>query len=53
MSYLISLLGGIWPRFKKKKDDGINKKRWELVGVETPISGVNFYVLVATNKPTV
>jgi hypothetical protein len=53
MSYLILLLGGVWPRFKNKPDDYIPEKRWELVNVKTPISGVNFYVLVATNKPAV
>lgn len=53
MSYLISFLGGIWPKATENKTKVQGKPQWEVVRVSSPLEGVAFYVLVATNKPTI
>lgn len=53
MSYLISFLGGIWPKATENKTKEQERQPWEVVRVSSPLEGVVFYVLVATNKPTI
>lgn len=53
MSYLISFLGGIWPKATENKRNKQERQQWGVVRVSSPLEGVVFYVLVATNKPKV
>lgn len=49
MSYLIALLGGIWP---KNKENTVAPcvPAWKVTRISSPLPGVNFYVVSATNK---
>ena len=52
MSYLLSLLLGVWPRARRNEQAIVDKAdTWRLVKVETPLEKVSFYKLVTTNKP--
>jgi hypothetical protein len=45
MSYLVALLGGIWPVSKQSISEE-KPKSWQIVRIDCPLPGVNFYVLV-------
>jgi len=53
MSYFLSFIGGIWPKATENKTNKQERQQWEVVRISSPLEGVAFYVLVATNKPTV
>lgn len=54
MSYLLSLLLGVWPKAAPKEQTATDiVEKWHLVKVHTPIEKVIFYKLVATNKPKI